>query len=71
MCSNFCFDANKAYKNGKYAIYPEGKIFGEHIRYIKIRRAVTPEWLTIWQSESFTKERNTLIMNMPGGLPWT
>ena len=30
----------KAYKNGKYFIYSEGKIFGVHIKYVKIRR----EW---------------------------
>ena len=26
---------------------------------------------TVWQSETLYKERHTLIMNMPRGLPWT
>ena len=36
---------------------PEEKIFGVHIRYAKIRRAIAPEWITIiqWQSEALHK----------------
>ena len=70
----WCYEA---YKNGTYFIYPEGKNFGVHVRYFKLRRTMAPEWLTVKQSGSqkcFTKERNSLIMNMPGvrvGLPWT
>ena len=72
-------------KNGKYFICPEGKIFGVHIGYVKIKRAMASVWLTIKQSASqecftknffvkkqiplFTKERNALVMNMPGGAP--
>ena len=43
-----------------------------HIRYVKIRRAMTTEWFTIKQSgkqKHFIKERNTLIMNMPWRAP--
>ena len=44
-----------------------------HIRYVKIRRAMAPEWLTMKQSDGqkcFTKERNTLIMNMSRAAPF-
>ena len=43
-----------------------------HIRYVKIRRAMAPEWIAMKQSGSqkcFTKERNTLITNMSGAAP--
>ena len=43
-------------------------IFGAYIRYVKIRRAMAPEWLTIKQSGN-QKERNTLIINRPRGSP--
>ena len=45
-------------KNGKYFISPKGKIFGVHIRYVKIKRAMVSVWLTMKQSGSqkcFTK----------------
>ena len=45
-------------KNGKYFICPEGKIFGVHIGYVKIKRAMASVWLTIKQSgtqKCFTK----------------
>ena len=60
---SFVFQCYKVYKTGKYFICPEGKIFGVHIRYVKIR-TVAPEWLTIKQSggrKHFTKERNIRI----------
>ena len=69
-----CFGVMKLI-NGTYFIYPEGKNFTVYVRYFKMRTAMTPEWLTIKQSGSqkcFTKERNSLMMNMPGvrvGLP--
>ena len=56
-------------KNGKYFIYPEGKIFGLHIRYVKIRRAMAPEWLTIKQSGSQGAHYKALIINLPRGAP--
>ena len=70
----------------KYFICPEGKIFGMHIRYVKIKRAMASVWLTIKHSASqecftknffvkkqiplFTKERNNWIINMSWGIPW-
>ena len=56
---------------GNISFCSKGKIFGVHVRYVKIERAMVPEWLTVWQSEALYKERHTLIMNMPRGLPWT
>ena len=38
---------------GNYFIYPDGKLFGVHIRYVKIRRAMVPE--LIWQSDALYK----------------
>ena len=35
-----CLLCYEVYKNGKYFIYPEGKIFGVYIRYVKIRSAI-------------------------------
>ena len=58
-------------KMGNISFCSKGKIFGVHVRYVKIERAMVPEWLTVWQSEALYKERHTLIMNMPRGLPWT
>ena len=61
--ASFVFRSYKVYKNGKYFICPEGKIFGVHIKYVKIR-TMAAEWLTIKQSggqKHFTKERNTHI----------
>ena len=72
LSASVVFWCYKAYKIGKYFIYPEGKIFGVHIRYVKIRRVMATEWFTIKQSgkqKHFTKERNTLIMNMPWRAP--
>ena len=64
MCVVFwCY---KAYKIGSYFICPKGKIFGAYISYVKIRRAMAPEWVTIKQSGN-QKERNTLIINRPRG----
>ena len=37
VCVFWCYEA---YKHGKYFTYPEGKIFGVHIRFVKIRRAI-------------------------------
>ena len=33
-------------KMGNISFCPKGKIFGVHIRYVKIERAMAPEWLT-------------------------
>ena len=73
LFASFTFWCYKAYKNGKCFIYPERKIFGVHNRYVKIRRETAAEWLTIKQSGSQKplQRRGTLIMNMPGVLPWT
>lgn len=38
-----CFGIIKLIKMGNYFIYPEGKLFGVHIRYVKIRGAMVPE----------------------------
>ena len=73
LSASVVFWCYKAYKIGKYFIYPEGKIFGVHIRYVKIRRVMATEWFTIKQSgkqKHFTKERNTLIMNMSRAAPF-
>ena len=40
---SFVFWCYQTYKNGKYFIYPEGKLFEAHINYVKIRRAMAPE----------------------------
>ena len=46
---------NVSFTDKKYFIYPKGKIFGVHIRYVKIRRAMALEWFTIKQSEMLYK----------------
>ena len=69
----FCFGVIKLIKMGNISPI-QRKIFGMHVRYVKIKTAMTPEWLTTKQSGSqkcFTKERNSLKMNMSRGLPWT
>ena len=51
--ASFMFWCYKVYKNGKYFIsiaLLHWKIFGVHIRYVKIRRTMAPERLTIKQS---------------------
>ena len=52
---------------------PEEKIFGVHIRYAKIRRAIAPEWLTIiqWQSEALHKGEEHFDYEQAQGPPWT
>ena len=37
LCVFWCYET---YKNGKYLIYPEEKLWGTYIRYVKIRRAM-------------------------------
>ena len=63
--ASFVFWCYKACKNGKYFIYPEGKIFGVRIKCVKIRRAMA--YCQSGNQKRFTKERNTLMMNIPGG----
>ena len=58
LSASFVFRCFVFCKNGKYFICPEGKIFGVHIRYVKIKRAMASVWLTIKHSGSqkcFTK----------------
>ena len=62
--ASFVFWCYKVYKNGKYFIsiaLLHWKIFGVHIRYVKIRRPVAPERLTIKQSSP-----KILPMNIQG-----
>ena len=63
----WCYKCCKVYKNGKYFIsiaLVHWKIFGVHIRYIKIRRTMAPERLTIKQSSP-----KILPMNILGWFP--
>ena len=51
---------------GNISSIPKERFLGACIRYVKIRRAVTSESLTIKESSSqkyFTKARNTLMTN--------
>ena len=63
----FVFWCYKASKNGKYFIYPEGRIFGVHIRYVKVRRAVPLNGSQSRSQRRFTKERSTPVVNRPRG----
>ena len=38
---------------------------------LKVQWPLSGSQQTVWQSETLYKERHTLIMNMPRGLPWT
>ena len=70
----FVFCGFKAYKNGKYIIYSKEKVFGVHIRYVKIRRAMTlngSQLNNLIVRNALTKERNTLKMNVLRELPLT
>ena len=40
---SFVFRYYQTYKNGKYFICPEGKLFGAHISYVKIRKTMAPK----------------------------
>ena len=45
---SFVFWSYQTYKNGKHFIYYKGKLFVVYVRHTETKRAMTPEWLKVY-----------------------